>query len=114
MTKALTVAEVLNAAADLLERPNAWAQWIWAKGANGQPVWVGNDEKAVCWCIEGAFERIVGHRDFYQLRFAARDAFSAANGDSPIAYNDAPGRTQSEVVAALRRAAQQATAGGGE
>jgi hypothetical protein len=102
----MEVHEVLNAAADLLERPGAWTQGSLARQENGRAI--GPLEKsAKCWCVSGAILRAeVGRRcgDAWD-RF---DDYTLRRGYLHMAdFNDAPGRTQAEVVAALREAAEQ-------
>ncbi len=112
-------AEVLGAAADLLESPGAWTQGQCARGEDKS--WPNpEDEEATCWCGVGATMRIAYF--VYGLgspvEGAAINALHAYAGSlgyrSFGAFNDAPERTQAEVVAALREAARQASIRGGE
>lgn len=91
----MTVADVLNGAADLIER-DGWCQNT-SHGAGGtrcavaairdaRPLPVGVYTGALEW-----FERTLGC-------------------PSAALWNDAPGRTKTEVVAALRAAAERARA----
>lgn len=93
------VAEVLNAAADLLEKPGAWTQGTWARGADGLPD--PTRETAVCFCLYGAIKMAAG----FAYCEPAIDAVIGVVGRDFIGWNDAPGRAQAEVVAALRKAA---------
>lgn len=112
-----SVSEVLAAAADLLEKPGAWTQFDnpdeypdgeTARDASGNSV-PGDDPTAVCFCVFGAIERIcpsplVG-READRLLAASLGMSTGAIVD----WNDAPERTQAEVVTALRQAARQAS-----
>jgi hypothetical protein len=90
-----SVSEVLAAAADLLEKPGAWTQGIWV------------DHKG-CLCIEGAIATVVGIHPSDVYSHPASIELEARIG-SLVDWNDAPGRTQAEVVTALRQAARQAS-----
>lgn len=92
---ALTVAEVLERAADLIEPEGRWRQ------KNG-------GVRGACWCASTAID--AAHPD----GFAPDAQRFLANLVSPGAglaivrvwyWNDAPERTQAEVVAKLREAA---------
>ena len=95
---------VLNLAADLIEPEGAWTQHQWARDASGQPV--GVLDGAVCWDIAGAIVRVAP--DYSGIAFALDSALKGIVGKSMSGWNDAPGRTQAEAVAALRAAAQTA------
>lgn len=99
------VADVLERAADLIEPEGRWTQGVLAKSAGGVPVAPEHD-CAVCWCASGAIIRISGDR----LPKAAWYALKCIIGLGEIipSWNDAPERTQSEVVAKLREAAKLA------
>lgn len=104
MTAPQTVADVLDAAADLLEKPGAWGQ------GNYQP-------RSGCLCTLGAISMVaVGHVPAAWGSSSARLATAAAKTLFPSLsgvanWNDEEGRTQSEVVAALRAAATSARQG---
>lgn len=105
----------LLAAADLLERPGAWTQNVFARNSGGENVGVRHDS-AACWCAMGAIRRIGGGAQTP----ATRDAVSAletmlsdgarnVSSDDDVwipKWNDAEGRTQAEVVAMFRRCAE--------
>lgn len=87
-----SVADVLDAAADLLSKPGAWTQ--------GEYVGINGD----CWCALGAIRRFTGsENDFSAPGQALRRVIKF---DSIADWNDEPGRSQFEVVAAFREAAQ--------
>lgn len=106
----LKPSEVLSKAADLIEPEGAWARHQLAKSAHDQVV-NPTDERAVCWCMAGAMQRItpvLGNVYYRAHEFVARSL------DIPTfaSWNDAPGRTQAEVVKALRDAAELARSEG--
>ena len=102
-----TVADVLNAAADLIEPEGAWIQGYYALDANGDSV-TARDIDAMCWCVLGAI-RVAGHFDHDTTRPSL--VFNRHIGAELMdKWNDAPERTQVEVVAALRAAAIAAIA----
>lgn len=94
---ASSVCQVLNAAADLLERPGGWV-----KGRLSSINAAGD----LCYCVIGALTVAAGHGG-YEVRNAAERKLMASIGNKPLAsWNDTMARTQAEVVAALRAAAQ--------
>ena len=96
------IADILNRAADRLEQPNAWSQHVMATTASRQVV-AARDPRACQWCSMGA---ISAETDDPNIRFCVDGALRAAINSRSIAHwNDAPGRTQTEVVAAFRKAA---------
>lgn len=120
MSGGMSVADVLSRAADLIEPEGAWTQGASARTADGEDLPKGVEPGAVCWCILGAIGKIVGHPANRLFGMAERaldevipsDTIILHVGDDeddelPLAasWNDAPERTQSEVVAKLREAA---------
>ena len=109
-----SVSEVLAAAADLLEKPGAWTQGAMARVGlisvgpldtrQGQPT---------CRCAEAAIIWTHYHRTLKQGwpgLGRCLDALRSIIGTRFVtAWNDAPERTQAEVVDALRQAARQAS-----
>jgi len=111
---ATTVADILTAAADLIAQPGAWTQLggdddgsggECARDENGNPV-SAVDSDAACWCLFGAIERVTNGHDVRIVR--ALEWLTAKRSDDLVGFNDAPERTQDEVVAALRAAADKA------
>jgi hypothetical protein len=100
----VSVATILRQAADLITPPGTWTQHYMAKSAKGNSVRAGS-RSAVCWCAMGAIKR-AGNGSDYEGWSALRDHLQCA----VVAFNDARGRTQAEVVAALRAAADKAEA----
>lgn len=104
------VARILNAAADLLEQPGAWTQGAFAKDKNGfatYPLW----PEACCFCVLGALERIAGGDTGYAYGVAEDAVRDLIPSGFVSTWNDAPERTQAEVVTTLRAAAKHAEGG---
>jgi len=113
----LTIAEVLTRAADLIEPEGAWTQGDTARDADGKPLPNSTEPAAVCWCVLGAIGKTVGgaNRPMFSaarkaLRAVLPEDIEQIDEDLPdeANWNDAPERTQAEVVAALRAAAEKA------
>ena len=102
------VSQVLSEAADLLEKPGAWTQGANARDATGKSVPVTSG-RGTCFCMAGA----ILHRTGGDYRAAAlvRRVLPMPNEavkDWLVSFNDTTGRTQAEVVAKLREAANLA------
>lgn len=104
----LTIARVLDKAADLIEPEGAWTQGEYGRNKKGQPVHARRS--AVCFCLYGAINAarrrpldtaVVGELFEHLKRGVPETEF-------PWFWNDTPGRTQAEVVTALREAAAKA------
>ena len=94
---------VLLAAADLLEPEGAWCQDQMALDARGKPT-IASSPNACRWCASGAIIAVSVRK--LQARLNARVAIRESLGVASLTeWNDAPERTQDEVVAALRAAA---------
>jgi hypothetical protein len=104
-----SVPAVLRAAADLIEPEGRWVQGFWATTKRGRAI--GYEEaNAACWCAVGALMRVSRSAPL-DLWYPTRDALERVIDHQSIpGWNDAPDRTQAEVVAALRRAADLAEA----
>jgi hypothetical protein len=98
----LTVADVLERAADLIEPEGAWTQH-WSARTAEHRITTAMDRSAVCWCAGGAIVRAVGADN--ALSAAAYSALRSTLLSTVSDFNDAPERTQSDVVAKLREAA---------
>lgn len=100
--RARSVADVLDAAADLLSKPGAWTQGAEARNQYGSPCYAGpSSVTAVCFCLIGAVRRIGGSEG----QDAVMPALSKVIRGKPWDWNDRKKRTQEEVVAKLREAA---------
>jgi hypothetical protein len=97
--------EILSKAADLIEPEGAWTQGAYSKDRRGNPCPLSL--RSVCWCAEGAIAAIsrADHEVTHNaLTFLRKQIGTRAS----IAWNDAPERTQAEVVSALRKSASLA------
>lgn len=104
----MNVAEILNKAADLIEPEGAWTQGALARGPDGFGTESEIPPNAVCFCAEGAIQASSG-RGNHSLEKRAFDALrKVLPTDFIHEWNDKPCRTQAEVVAALRAAAEKA------
>ena len=105
-------ATALRAAADLIEPEGAWFQGEYALDAWSYPC-SPLDEDAVCWCAMGAIRRVLSAPDDnVDVMFLLMDALLRDFGSQDIdVWNDAPGRTQGEVVAYLRKVADDVEEG---
>lgn len=102
----MTALEELRAARALIDTPEKWTQGAYALDANGKSTDPKSDV-AVCFCISGAFWRIDWDK-------GAPDGFSAfkrAAGRYPVDFNDDPGTTHADILAAFDKAiaAEQAS-----
>ena len=100
---------ILRDAAALIES-RGWTQGACARTESGARVeW--NSNRAARWCASGAILHCSPDTAAMILTNTlsrARCALVSVVGESIAAWNDAPGRTQGEVVAALRLAADRA------
>ena len=100
-----TAKEVLLTAADIVEK--GWTQGVFATNAFGKGVPVESPE-ACSFCVLGALDKAaetgIGEMAW---REAEKALFRTVRSPSLPAWNDAPERTQAEVVAALREAASK-------
>lgn len=97
------VAHVLNAAAKTIARPGRWTQGASARDRTGKEV-LSRSPKAVCWCALGAIGRAAS--SLGQSPYVSVREFEAFIESEVSDWNDALGRTQAEVVQALRDAAK--------
>ena len=96
----MTPRDVLLAAADHIEA-HGWVQGKW--GHKGEPCCA---EGAIVAVLDGNGGIVFG--ELGPLSAAAKQMLRNALGKAIPAWNDAPGRTAAEVVAALREAARKA------
>lgn len=102
---ALTVSQVLDRAADLIEPEGAWTQGTLFRKANGKEARVSDKDK-VCFCAAGALVETGGPWSAAWSFLEDTLPPTRNRALNPVAvFNDAPKRTQPEVVAALRKAA---------
>jgi plasmid stability protein len=99
------VRALLLDAAEVL-RTKGWTQRTYARDAEGAPVgeW---SRGAVCFCSVGALRCAAASAgSSSHAEYEAREALSRAMGGNRVpAWNDYPGRTLDEVLAAFARAA---------
>lgn len=100
---AKTVAGVLEAAADLLEKPGAWTRHVFARNSAGMPVSTFSDS-ATCFCLRGALCRVGGFMLSDEMT-KIQAALGFPNAKAMADWNDYSKRTQAEVVARLRNRA---------
>ena len=104
-----SVFKVLNAAADLLEKPGAWTQGAYGRLPSGREA-LNVREDAVCRCVIGAIFTVLPPESGCLQDVEKGAAVQTMNeflGIRAYHWNDAPERTQAEVVAALREAASK-------
>lgn len=103
----MSVSDILSKAADLIEPEGAWTQDAFARTDTGEPLNYPRTD-GVCRCLNGAIWKASRRdRDDYQrscdwirgILRSRKETWSLAG------WNDAPERTQAEVVAKLREAA---------
>ena len=92
-----TAMDVLSAARELVAKEGGWTQRHYARGADGTYADF-NHKKAVCFCTLGALYR-VGLPEPSALNDAESLLLKAAGVENIVVWNDAPGRTQADVVA---------------
>lgn len=79
---------------ELLDSPEKWCQWSDGLTAAGEKVG-GRNPAAVKWCMRGAVECCYGDDSLLYKKFGRRH-------DTPVQFNDTPGRTWEEVHALLK------------
>jgi hypothetical protein len=84
---------------------DGWTQGEWAKDANGKGL-VYDNPKATCFCAEGAILRSGASEDSSIPQEDAQERLKEAivSTESIADWNDAPERTQEEVIVAFSRA----------
>lgn len=105
-----TVADILTAAADLIEPEGAWTQGEYGRLPSGRAALNVRDD-AVCRCLIGAIFTVLPPESGCLHEVEKGPAVQTMNeflGIGAYHWNDAPERTQAEVVAALRAAAEKA------
>jgi len=105
----VNAAEILNAAADLIEPDGAWTQGALARTKRWREIGP-HEGNAACFCAAGAIRKVA---EFFP---ASRSVAWNLSSDEALFlgyetlpdFNDAPTTTQADVVALLRRAAIRA------
>lgn len=91
------VTQILQAARDLIAKPENWTQDDFARAADGSGVAPHSDE-AVCWCSLGAINKVSPPVEDNQTKKLAKILLRNAMGTSIAAFNDT--HTHEEVIAA--------------
>jgi hypothetical protein len=96
----MTTLEILKAARKLITPKGAWITGVYAKTSpKGRKALFGNDPAATCWCMEGALQKASGREMVYDSQDLLKP-FGNIGKNLPQ-FNDAPGRTHAEVLAAF-------------
>lgn len=104
-------ATVLRKAAELISEPGAWTQGAFARRGS-YPIGP-NTPNAECWCALGALYAAASRLsvDSYRTIAALSGHLGLQGRGALVNWNDAPERTQQQVVQALHNAADQAEGG---
>lgn len=115
----MKASEILEKARELVDSPKKWGQGRYAMNAKGQETATYVDE-AVCFCVLGSISRAMSIMTGRLWRLTSADlsdidrahSFFAKAIDPPLIakWNDEPGRTHTEVLAAFDRAIDSAKA----
>lgn len=98
----MTPADILRAAKARIATPERWTRAAMARDQDGDRV-ASVSERACAWCSIGAMEAEVGASTSALVR-ALRALNLAVDGVPVDIWNDMPGRTHAEVLAAFDRA----------
>jgi len=103
-----TIADVLEAAADLIEPEGAWIREAYSNGGDG--VGADSDEiaRATCFCVEGAVARVLNASGPHGEAWCdehLNPLLGLAGPGAVAQWNDDNAKDQAEVVTALREAA---------
>jgi len=83
---------------ELLSDPKKWTQGTYATTAKGMNA-MANSKNAIKWCTVGALQKCYGEKWLeVEMKFHKKTKVNT------VAWNDAPERTHSEVLAALKAA----------
>jgi len=102
----LSVAEYLDEVAAFLAVPNQWTQHSMARDQHNFHVPIDSQE-ATCWCLAGALTKNGLNRSEPSIAIAYEAVTRVLNGRPIVQFNDTKGRTQDEVVAKVRKAADR-------
>lgn len=109
----MTPAEVLRAARALIATPERWTRSTYMRDSAGLRLDIrcaDDRARAVCWCSLGATAQVASDCDYgasdcdYGAEVKADRLLEAAVGGDVVRWNDRPGRTHAEVLAAFDRA----------
>jgi hypothetical protein len=99
----VTTKEVLIRARKLIEDPKRWTQHASARTGDGEDVLAENPQ-ACQFCLYGALAAVAGYGHEERAFAAMWDSL----GTHPIDWNDEPGRSHAEVLAAFDHAIETA------
>lgn len=91
----MTTAETLREARALIDTPRKWTRAADARTADGKHTWP-SDPNAVCFCMAGALIRL-GEISTPAYRALLRHV----TGGTLMEFNDAPGTSHADVLAAF-------------
>jgi len=86
---------------ELLSPEGAWTQGVMASDQDGLVCWALAPQ-ARSWCLLGALHRCYNDTDYGYAVDDIESILRLQGYDYPEAWNDAPERTQAEVVALLK------------
>lgn len=100
----MTVAELLRRAKERIATPDRWCQHYLSANE-----YVGSEDgllpDACKWCLQGALsEEAPSYADFNAANAMVRRALALPEEEGVYDWQDAPGRTHAEVMAAFDRA----------
>jgi hypothetical protein len=105
----MTTLEILRGARDILRAKKRWAQGFNALDAERMPVEHYNPN-AVCFCSYGAILKVCDRPPTNNEIIACEFLHAVTGTECIVAFNDAPGRKHSEVLAAFNAAIKLAVA----
>jgi hypothetical protein len=103
-----TTREVLIAAKALIDTPEKWCQGAYMRDRNGARCCL-TAKDAVKWCGLGAIGAVTcSHSEYSEAINLLNRAVPVGHGSPYFAWQDAPGRTHAEVMAAFDEAIRRA------
>lgn len=95
--------DVLKAARELLSKEGSWTQGAFARDKDKGKLWY-TDENACSYCSGGAIFKVKASAKVFETKESALDELLAdlsGKDTSIVGWNDTPGRTQAEALAAF-------------
>jgi hypothetical protein len=103
---ALTAEQVLVAGLELISDPKRWTKGAWARDKRG--FGVGScTEEAVCWCSDGAVNKVINGKNLpleLEVERALGQAAQRRGFNSFVGFNDHCTKTHEDVIAMWRDA----------